>query len=105
MHECACKTILRARKSMHSNIKFVKPWFCKRVSDKDAINKNLAESSNSTLQKLRKISYITNKIVSHDNNAHPHGVCGAAGAVQRKRLRRFPYLMHHAMNLEENKNY
>ena len=26
MHECARKTILRAWKSVHANIKFVKPW-------------------------------------------------------------------------------
>ena len=49
------------------------------------------------------MKYKTPQPISHDNNADPHGACGAVGAIQRKRLERFLDLMHHVINLKEKK--
>ena len=49
------------------------------------------------------MKYETLKPISDDNNADPHGVYGAAGAVQRKRRQKFLYVMHHVINLKEKK--
>ena len=43
------------------------------------------------------------RLIVHDNNTDPHRVCGAAGAVQRKSLHGFLYLMHYIINLKEKK--
>ena len=44
------------------------------------------------------------QLISQVKKAYSHGVCGAAGAVQRKRLQRYLYLNHHVINLKEKKN-
>ena len=41
--------------------------------------------------------------ISRGNNADPHGVCGAAVAVQRNKLQSFLHLMYHVINLKQKK--
>ena len=45
------------------------------------------------------------RLIVHDSNTDPLRVCGTAGAVQRKSLHGFLYLMHYIINLKEKKKY